>query len=337
MNARLIALCCALATGPAQARAEAMTAEDALRIGNDFARKVGKEPVFIKAERRADSQRTKWSLESADANVWAGVDAETGTMTSYWDLNTRHAMGQLWRRREPWALATDEEAWRLAEAALAAAGLDVSAYGSRKIEWIARRPLVSDPPQYLDTSVNLHFGQTVEGLEGELNSASVTVDVVSGKLSRVHGSTFTRFEPTARTMDREDALFWIKAYMAHWSVRGRLRASKLAWPSDDFARAGLKLVVSNGSAHSAFGCDDGVRLIQRGAARAGWSLRTPTAHVVLDAGNGRPLEEGLFSHEGGRLLPRPDPERARRDSWVWGSGAALVGIAAGFAARWLAR
>jgi hypothetical protein len=290
-----LALCLMLCM--ASATAQNRTQEDAVARAAAFARAVGLESTFREASRWQNGRNGpwQWKVRTEDGRLEVGIDEVTGKVTAFMDLGLATEIHDKSRNTERWLIETDGHAWLAADRVLQASGLDSDVYARKELTWLAREPGALQDLNNKGTMLVAQYAERVDGLEGDLNTATVTFDVVSGRLLTFGASVIWRFDPPRATMSQGEAAQIIRGLMERRAASvGRLAAA-YKWPGDDAARTAMKVAVVCGGS-KAFGSEYGEALADRWTARAAWTLELPAISVAIDAENGQPMFEGVKQH-----------------------------------------
>lgn len=202
----------------------------------------------------------------------------------------------------PRRIVSEADAWAVANRYLEIAGM-------RRIEWQQGgvRRVGDEPGAHSDRNNRadrweLTYYERAEGYSGYINRASVTIDVVEGRIISASARDQFRFEPPASTLTLGEALARLKEVFAAGESSANAHgatdvARRYRWPGDDYARRHMALRLERGGKRAVRGDDHGPQMRSRHAVRAAWCLSSAGVTICIDAESGKVVAEYVSKSE----------------------------------------
>ncbi|MBS1714716.1 MAG: hypothetical protein JST30_10320 [Armatimonadetes bacterium] len=248
----------------------------------------------MRSVQRVKGDPPLWSAMPADSSFIMAINSESGDLVGFSDVTAGEKL-KVRLAGELRVIKSDADAWKRARQLLAASGLDDIDWQEQSIRKIADEPGAAKDRLNKADRWQCMFIETVVGYAGFANSASVTLDVVSGNVLSSNASTLWRFVPPLKLMTSEQAAEKFRATFEacrqYYSSRGdSTRADQYSWPGDNNVKDSIRFEVRPGGTEAMLSTH-GVDVAQRHEARVAAILSTDLGEYGIDAETGEPLLE----------------------------------------------
>ncbi|MGE0001206.1 MAG: hypothetical protein AB7F50_11310 [Fimbriimonadaceae bacterium] len=284
----------------------------------------------------AGTSYDQWNVQARDGAWTVSLDAATGRVTGYHDLELdARARSLTEQMTEPRISA--ETASHAARAFLEAA------LGPGHGFTLASTVLQPASPGYDVPFYEIRFSQSApEPWEGAVNRYKVTVDGLEGRVLMAGGTVRLRFSPPNRVLDAASAVSALRSVFEEERDAARLRGDATAekawqWPGNETVARTMRLGALADGARTA-GSIAGREMTDAGTVRVAYTLTMDGVTVAVDAESGEPLLAQRIKAESVTPSAHGTPAERRQPSQPIGSWITVAAIAAVLAgsAGWLA-
>lgn len=224
-----------------------------------------------------------WRVVGPNGEFTLGINRTNGAIVALTDVKVMDEIINVDDFRNPYVLKTDDDVWNVADKFLLSSSLNNRGFKRKGIEWVCREDNAMLYPSNKGTRVVARYEQRDSKYEGAINTATLTLDAITGKIEVATASTIWKFQPPASTVSKSEALAKLKSLFA-----GESNQELYEWPGDSLVEGALKLQIMRGG-NKCFTTDYGEQLNKNFTARVCWTYENSSLGVALDAENLNPV------------------------------------------------